>query len=125
MGDQEEIEISVSTDDLKNGLKLDTGKKYKLVLPALRIHLEIDPNDTANENDKYTLYSTDAGKYYKKTMSVKDDKVPGDDTIDLDFPGVRSDLKYTLEVDPGSGGEKYKFFENVPYSVLARGDFQE
>ena len=118
--EQEIIEKIVTNEDLRDGLELETGKRYRIVLPSIKLHLEIDPKDADRANDKFTLFSTDKDKYYKQTLTIADDKVPDDDAIDLEFIGVRKDLNYTLEVTPGNGSEKYTFFEDVPYSELEK-----
>jgi hypothetical protein len=123
--EQEAIEKIVTTEDLRDGLELETGKRYRIVLPSIKVHIELGPNDSAHVNDKFTLFSTDKDRYYKQTLTVADDKVPDDDAIDLEFVGVRKDLNYTLEITPGDGSEKYTYFEDTPYSELEKDWLEE
>lgn len=98
--------------------KTKTGNSSKFVhhLPVLHIRLPINPEDAKSQDDKFTLTSTD-GKY-KKTLTVKDDKVDGDEYIDLIYNNLKFSQKYTLEIDTGAEGEKYNLFENIPYQDL-------
>ena len=104
--------VTLTDEQLKNGAKLQTGRKYTATLPTLIVNLQINPEDEAAEDDKYTLYSTDKDKFYKRTLTVNDDKVDGDNFLELHYYPVRKDLEYTLCIDPGEEGEKYNVFEN-------------
>jgi hypothetical protein len=119
------IRINITTDFLKDGVELETGKNYELVFPVFRVHLEIDPSSADENDDKYTLKSTDGDSWYKKTLIVKDDKVAGDGYVSLVYPGIRDDLSYTLEVDPGGQGSKFNYFENLPYEEIIKDSWEE
>ncbi len=84
----------------------------------LTIHLEIDPNNPAVQDDTFTLKSADNDHFYSKTMTVKDDKISGDTSIDLEFDGLDQNMSYTLEIDPGKEGDPYTLFENIPFMEL-------
>ncbi|MBN1211614.1 MAG: hypothetical protein JXA92_03475 [candidate division Zixibacteria bacterium] len=97
---------------------IKTGEKAALtyISPILHIRLGINPARAENKDDKFRLFSSD-GKY-DKTLTVKDDKVDGDEFVDLIYDNLKIALKYTLEIDPGAEGEKYNLFEEVPYLEL-------
>ncbi len=127
MADQEKNSQSNTAAAVNFPLK--SGKLTELVhpLPELYLRLPIDPSDAASKDDKFKLTSTD-GKY-EKTLTVKDDQVPGDKYLDLVFRNLKMSQNYTLEIDPGKEGKPYKIFENVPfkdlidyYSMLEKGD---
>lgn len=109
--------ISISTEGLKDGISLRTGHSYEIKVnnqtQIFCINLEIDPNDSASYDDKYTLYSTDEGQSYNQVRTIKDDKVPGDKRITLEYSDIIEELNYTLEIDPGIDGEKYNVFNNI------------
>ena len=79
---------------------------------ALAIQLDINPDEAASKDDKFTLYSTDEAKTYSQEKTIKDDKVDGDEYVDLKFTDLKPDLSYSLEVDPGEDGEPYYVFED-------------
>ncbi|MFZ5979821.1 MAG: hypothetical protein ACOYVF_04250 [Candidatus Zixiibacteriota bacterium] len=95
-----------------------TGQLSKLVHPSpiLHIRLGINPVRAESRDDKFRLYSAD-GKY-DKTLTVKDDKVDGDEFVDLIYDNLKVSQKYTLEINPGAQGKKYNLFEEVPYREL-------
>lgn len=107
---------------------LDWNKKPKVIITmtdkrpgstdkaTLRIRLQIDPADSKNADDTFTLYST--GGSYRKILTVKDDSKPGDKFVDLVYDGIDRSLSYTLEVDTWADSEKYFFFEDLPYSQI-------
>jgi len=112
-------EKKISSEDLKNGITVKTGTKNQcLTLPTIVINLDINPDEASSFDDKYTLYSTDESKLYKKTLIVKDDKIEGDKFITLYYTGIYTDLLYTMEVDPGADGKKYNVFENFSFDKL-------
>jgi hypothetical protein len=88
---------------------------------TLRVRLNIDPNDKKTEDDTFTLFSTDGAKTYNQVLTIKGDKVPGDKYLDLDFEDCPTELSYTLEVDPGKEGSKYRVFEKTPFKELTNG----
>jgi hypothetical protein len=113
------FKIELGANHLKDGFRLLTGRNYELIIPIFKARLEIDPNDQESDDDKVILISTDDENYYKRTLSVKDDKREQGNFFDLHFQGVREDLCYTLEVDKGSEGKIFKIFEDVPLTQFA------
>ena len=105
---------------------LKSGRKYTIKLksvetPEFVVQLETDPNDPATKDDKYVLYSTDDNKSYSCTFTPQDDQIKDDTFITLHYKGLKRNLNYTLEVDPGAEGDKYCLFENIPYRDLKQG----
>jgi hypothetical protein len=96
----------------------DESKPINIDKLVFKITLEIDPNDPAADNDKYTLYSTDGSKTYNKTLTPEDDKVKDDNRITLVYDDIDSGLNYTLEIDQGSDGDKFNLFEDIPWEML-------
>ncbi len=86
------------------------------ISPILHIRLGIDPGRAESRDDKFRLFSSDGT--YDKTLTVKDDKVPGDEYVDLIYDNLKVALKYTLEINPGAQGKKYNLFEEIPYQDL-------
>ncbi|MBI2900818.1 MAG: hypothetical protein HYY17_11595 [Planctomycetes bacterium] len=82
----------------------------------LWVRLDVDPNDASNRSDKFVVLASDGS--YRQVKTVKDDKVPGDRYVDLQYTGLYEDLSYTLQVEE-PGAAPYRVFENVPYSGLA------
>jgi hypothetical protein len=79
----------------------------------VRFRLDMDPGNPDTQNDSFRLFSTDTQKTYDKKLTIADDKIPGDKFLDLEFGGLDSNLKYTLEIDTGDGGAPMAFFENL------------
>ncbi len=94
-----------------------------LTFNTILIELEIDPEAVSSQDDKYTLFCSDDKSIYKKTLTVKDDNVPGDDFLTLKFTKLVSDHSYSLEIDPGAEGETYYLMENIPLEDLLSGSF--
>jgi hypothetical protein len=98
------------------GAKSGAAANLTHLVPMLHIRLPIDPADASSKDDKFTLSSSD-GKY-KKEMTVKDDRLDGDQYVDLVFENLKTSASYTLEINPGAQGSPYKLFENVPFQEL-------
>lgn len=79
-----------------------------------RIYLGAD--QASHQDDRFTLKSTDGA--YVKTRTLKDDLIPGDEFVDLDYPGLMPDTTYALEVVYGEDGSTVSLFEDVPCSGL-------
>jgi hypothetical protein len=94
------------------------SKKPPVKKEAYHIRLNIDPKDKDSQEDTFALFSTDAAKSYSKTLTVKDDQVPGDSYTDLSFPDLDMSLSYSLKIDLGNDGHSYFLFENTPYGEL-------
>jgi hypothetical protein len=97
----------------------------KLTLPLARkvtlvLHIETGAGGAALDDDTFTLYSTDSSKTYSQKKTVKNDKKAGENSFDLEFSDVHTDLKYSLETDPSGKGEKYLVFEDFSFSGSAK-----
>ena len=79
-----------------------------------KIRIDADPADVKEAGDKFILRGKGG---FEKTLTLKDDQVPGDKCVDLDFKGLPVNESYTLEIDDGKG--KHVIFEDVPYDELA------
>lgn len=84
-------------------------------LVDLWVRVAITPDEAAKCGDKFVVSATDGS--YKQTKTVKDDKVPGDDAIDLEYTDLFDDRNYSLEVVPARGGSHF-VFRDVPYAAL-------
>ncbi|KMQ49648.1 hypothetical protein CHISP_3432 [Chitinispirillum alkaliphilum] len=87
----------------------------------IHIRLPINPDDEKHQNDKYRLFSTDESRTYDRILTVKDDKIPCNDYLDLKYDELDPSLSYTLEIDHGEGGRKYYGFEKIRYEDLKNG----
>jgi hypothetical protein len=117
MGD--EVVLDVRLSDLQKGINIRTCRKIIfMVRSTLQIELEIDPNDVNSYDDKYILFSNDPGRSYYQELTVKDDKIDGDQKITLEYDGINDSLNYSMKIDLGSG-YSYFPFKDVPYSKLA------
>jgi type VI secretion system secreted protein VgrG len=90
-------------------------KKSQAEKGSLTLSLAIPPAEAAMHADRFVLKSTDGS--FKSEKTVKDDKVPGNDAIDLEFKDLPSDKKFTLEVK--CGDTVIKLFEDVPFSEIS------
>jgi hypothetical protein len=107
----------------KDALKSGQVNIIVVTLNTILIELEIDPAEVSSQDDKYTLFCSDDKSIYSKTLTVKDDLIPGDDFLTLKFIKLESDHNYSLEIDPGTEGEPYFLFEKVPLEDLLSGSF--
>jgi hypothetical protein len=82
-----------------------------VTISTVVINLAIDPEDAENHDDLFVLESTD--KSYRQSKTVKDDTVEGNDTLDLEYMEVNSEVTYNLFVDHGDHGGKQIYFENI------------
>lgn len=75
---------------------LITGKKHELSLPPdwMTISFLIEQGSVDASFPKYVLKSSDGA--YEKTLSAKDDLVPGDKYLQLKFEKLLPGKKYTL-----------------------------
>ncbi len=96
----------------------DEDKKEPAKKGPFHIRLNIDPNDPDSQDDTFTMFSTDQAKSYNKTLTVKDDQVPGDSYTDLSFTDLDTSLSYSMKIDLGNGGQSYLLIENMPYGEL-------
>ncbi len=104
----------------QDGLATEQTHTFRVTpVPGLRlwVRVDIDPDDATTHDDRFVLTSPDWG--YRSTKTVRDDHVPGDDSLDLRYSGLRRDARYTLEAFPGEGEPSVVLFSNVPYDELA------
>jgi len=64
------------------------------------------------------LSSTDDGKTYEQTKTVSDDKVAGDNAVDLEYTDLVDDQSYNLEVVNDEDGSSYFVFTDACYEKL-------
>ncbi|MFV8756682.1 hypothetical protein ACNOYE_39565 [Nannocystaceae bacterium ST9] len=85
---------------------------------SLDVRLEIDPAAATSANDRFTLRSSArAGSAtYSQTKTVRDDKIAGDDCVDLRFTDIVPGLTYWLEVDPGPPDSPHFIIQAMPWS---------
>ncbi len=88
---------------------------------VLRISIDINPDDPKSQDDVFRLFSTDEKASYSKVLTVKDDRIAGNETLDLEFTDLPGDLTYTLEVNPGGGEKTYPLFERKTIQELSNG----
>jgi hypothetical protein len=84
----------------------------------LKVRIPIDPAKEDADDDVYMLFSTDSAATYSKTLSVRDDKIKGDNFLDLEFTDMVDDLKYSLKVLPGNKDKGYLLFEEQPFGAI-------
>jgi hypothetical protein len=124
--DTERIRHEITDDELLNGFIPEHGKKYELVFPAIRVLFNTE-NVSYADDDKYTLYGYDDNEQmtFKKTLTVKKDKIQNGDLIQLIFNGTPRKLRYTLEVEPepdenGKKQEIKQLFAKLTYEQCSR-----
>jgi hypothetical protein len=114
----------IDDPSVKN-LAMEEAHKVSIrVLGKLFVRLPLDPDHPLDkkyhEKDKFTLSSTDGS--YGKTLTLEDDKIPGNKCLDLEYKKLDRSLSYTLTIDhtdQTSGGKKsYKVFEGKSYKEL-------
>lgn len=92
--------------------------EFRLLNLTLKVRLNINPNDTHSRDDQFILHAVKGSAAQKIIKTIKDDKVPGDDTVDLVYEHLWREHRYTLEVDPGAEGEPYNVFKDIPLQQL-------
>lgn len=108
-------------DALNKPVTVETGRRHVFHLPrlpALHVRIQIDPKKPSSWDDRFVLEMSWKGKRLKQTKTVRDDKIDGDDFVDLVFTRCKEDATYSLKIDPGSEGSPYFMFRDVPYSEL-------
>ena len=58
---------------------------------------------------------------FDKTLTMKDDLIPGDEFAELLFEDVFTRGRFTLEVDPGGGNPKFTVFKDKSFLDLSKG----
>jgi type VI secretion system secreted protein VgrG len=81
-----------------------------------RARIYLGTEEASHQKDPFTLKSTNGA--YVKVRTLKDDLIPGDAFVDLDYPDLLPDTSYTLEVTYGEDGSRAVLFEDVPCSAL-------
>jgi hypothetical protein len=94
-------------------LEMPKGQKKSIV-----VRLNIKPEAPESQDDTFRLFSDDAEMTYDKTLTVKDDKKPGDNYLDLEFEGIDETLSYSLEINLGAQGSVYHLFQNKSFQNL-------
>ncbi len=114
------------TSELKLAFEASARSKYSerkeipLNTNSFTVRLFINPETKEAQDDKYILLSSDERVRIEK--NVKDDKIPGDDFLDLEFTGIEEDREYSLIIDQGEGTEPFYSFAGVKGSQLLSGD---
>lgn len=85
---------------------------------VFKVRLSIDPAKDDADDDAYILFSTDQNTSYSKTLTVKDDKIKGDEYLDLEFSDLIDGLNYSLKILPGNKEKGYFLFEDKPYKEI-------
>ena len=120
--DDQVIDLGVGEAERDSGLR--TGRRHTFRPPVNKVVIELflDPDDESTADDIFTLYSTDEAETYRRSLTVKDDKIPGDERCTLEFTDVDPRMSYTLIIDPGVDEPVYELFSDVPYEVLKPGE---
>ena len=110
--------VGLTQQQAAQGRQLDAPGSFIVRCGPAQIVLTlgIDPDNPGTEDDKYSLYSPADRSKYSKTLTPKDDAVPGDSAITLEFGELPDDLSvpFFLEIDPGAEGEPFLLFQDVP-----------
>lgn len=101
-------------------VKIDDSNLAPLVeappeLKDATIRLAINPSDKLFSQTQFILKSTDGSITITKT--VKDDQVPGDNFVDLEFTGLDTGKNYSLTQTDTDGGE-FTYFESFSYGSI-------
>jgi hypothetical protein len=84
-------------------------------LVDLWVRLDLPPEEASREGDRFVVTSTDGA--YKQTRTVKDDHLPDDASVDLEYTDLDPRKSYSLQIVPQSGSPYY-VFRDVPYPEL-------
>jgi hypothetical protein len=95
-------------------IKVDTK-----TLCSIMLCFDVDPNDSAVQDDEFILKGSDSTQPYYQKLTVRDDKIIGNKTLELNFVDVNPLWSYTLEINPGAEGSTYTLFENMPYKTIS------
>jgi hypothetical protein len=98
-------------------IDLTSGWTHEMIIsePWVEIEFLMDPSKCSTR-DKFILSSTDDS--YRKELTVKDDKIDGDNKITLHFTKVKPGLLYNLEYIPENESIGFMIFENAPYEDI-------
>ncbi|MCP4133863.1 MAG: hypothetical protein GY754_23035, partial [bacterium] len=117
---KENKNFRIKDAQLEEGIFIDTFYATEIVFPTLVLRMAFDLTEFETEDDKYTLFSTDSNEYYRNELTCQDDRVEGDEYVDLHFVGVRRDINYSLEVEIGENEDRYFLFEDKFLDNLIR-----
>ncbi len=82
------------------------------------MRLNINPAQIRGEDVRFVLFtSDDSGKAVNQTKTLLDDKILGDEFIDIDFCGLLPQHNYSLKILLPDQQEKL-IFENTPFEDL-------
>ncbi len=95
----------------------DTDKEDEKI-GNIVLKLAIDPDAPESQDDKFLLESDD--KSYSSQKTVKDDQIPGDGVLELEFKDIKDDINYTFTIDHGQEGDIVTVFENVSGKELKK-----
>ncbi len=113
-------ELSVDHREGCTPIRLRSGRRYtiRIARPSLRLTLAIDPAKARSE--RYTLVGSDGS--VSRSLTAKDDAIPGDRGLSLDFPRLSHGQRYSLRVDvPASHehtGKSFFLFRGLPLELL-------
>ncbi|MDC7223351.1 MAG: phage baseplate assembly protein V [Spirochaetales bacterium] len=113
-GDEKIRTREIGEEDFENGIETKSGKIQEIIVPTLVLRLNINPNEREHEDDTYKLYSSN----YECLQTVADDKVEGDNLLDLHFVGLDKRETYSLEIDMGAEGMTYHLFRDLSVDQL-------
>lgn len=115
-----EMRERMTAHELIAGVTRATSEAHELRLVniTLKVRLAIDPNDSKSRDDQFILHALKGSADQQIVKTIKDDKVPGDKTVDLVYEHLWRDHRYTLEVDPGAEGEPYIVFKDTALQQL-------
>jgi hypothetical protein len=101
-----------------NSNKPDDTDKEDEKIGNIVLKLAIDPDAPESQDDKFLLESED--KSYSSQKTVKDDQIPGDGVLELEFKDIKDDINYTFTIDHGQEGDIVTVFENVSGKELKK-----
>lgn len=84
--------------------------KEEVELKSIIVRLDIEPEKSLDINDQFILSSTDGS--YRVVKTVKDDLIPGDGYLDLQYDNLDTSKLFSLEVDDGEGAETLLYAYN-------------
>jgi len=82
-----------------------------------RIVVHVNPDLPEAADDKFVLSTADGA--WSQTKTIRDDKLPGNATLELEYRDLPPGQTFTLTVDPGAQGGPYPLFQNVRFDDLA------
>jgi hypothetical protein len=106
---EDDLSSKAVSDGLVDAGSNATEKKDEKL--TVIISLPVDQDDAEFHRDLFVLESTDNS--YRQSRSVKENATEGNDTLDLEYTGVKPDLTYNLSVNHGDHGGKQVYFENI------------